>query len=121
MHHEVIVKHHACAFFHKAFSVSDAASIWDVATLHIEPLGGVVARMQSDSDPHNTRTPGYFRFCAVQQATCDTFSAVRREHIEVLNFMNVHVSKYGISRSTAYCHVPGELTVNSRDEAAPSY
>jgi hypothetical protein len=36
-------------------------------------MGGVVARMQSDSDPHNTRTPGYFRFCAVQQAACDTF------------------------------------------------
>jgi hypothetical protein len=29
--------------------------------------------MQSDSDPHNTRTPGYFRFCAVQQAACDPF------------------------------------------------
>ena len=88
MHHEVIVKHHACAFFHKAFSVSDAASIWDVATLHIEPLGGVVARMQSDSDPHNTRTTGYFRFCAAQQAACDTFSAVPREQIKVLNLKN---------------------------------
>jgi hypothetical protein len=54
MHHEVIVKHHGCALFHKAFSVSNAASIWDVATLHIEPLGDVVPRMQSDSDPHNT-------------------------------------------------------------------
>jgi hypothetical protein len=73
MHHEVIVKYHACTLFHKAFSVSNAASIWDVATLYIEPMGGVVARMQSDSDPHNTRTPGYFRFCAVQQAACDTF------------------------------------------------
>ena len=54
MHYEVIVEHHGCALFHKAFSVSNAASIWDVATLHIEPLGGVVARMQSDSDPYNT-------------------------------------------------------------------
>ena len=112
MHHEVIVKHHGCALFHKAFSVRNAASIWDVATLHIEPLGGVVARMQSDSDPYNTRTPGCFRFCAVQQATCDTFSAVRREHIEVLNLRNVQVSKSGVSRSPVYRHVPGELPVN---------
>src|SRR5580692_1466881 len=120
MHHEVIVKHHGCALFHKAFSVSNAASIWDVATLHIEPLGGVVARMQSDSDPYNTRTPGCFRFCAVQQAACDTFSAVRREHIEVLNLRNCQVSKSGISRSPVYRHVPGELPVNSSDEAGPS-
>jgi len=120
MHHEVIVKHHACALFHKAFSVSNAASIWDVAALHIEPLRGVVAWMQSNSDPHNPRTPGYFRFCAVQQATRDTFSTVRREHIEVLNLRNVQVSKSGISRSPVYRHVPGELPVNSSDETGPS-
>src|SRR5580658_1694036 len=111
MHHEVIVERHACALFDKAFSVSNAASIWDIATLHIEPLGGVVPRMQSDSDPHNTRTPGHFRFCAVQQAACDTFSAVCCEHIEVLNLRNVQVRKSGVSRSQIYRHVPGELPV----------
>ena len=65
MHYEVIVKHYACALFHEAISVRNSASIWDVATLHIEALGGVVARMQSDSDPHNTRTAGYFTLLRV--------------------------------------------------------
>src|SRR5580693_1169489 len=120
MHYEVIVEHYACALFHEAISVRNAASIWDVATLHIEPLGGGVARMQSDSDPHNTRTPGYFRFCAVQQATCNTFSAVCCEHIEVLNLRNVQVRKSGVSRSQIYRHVPGELPVKDSDEAGPS-
>ena len=66
MHYEVIVKHYACALFHKAISVRNAASIRNVATLHIEPLGSVVPRMQSDSDAYNTRTAGCFTFCAVK-------------------------------------------------------
>src|ERR1700757_3517930 len=115
MHHEVIVKHHAGALFHKASPVSNAASIWDVATLDIEPLGGVVAGMQSDSDPHNARTLAHFRFCAVQQAACDTFSAVGCEHVEILNLGNIQVSKSGISGSPVYRHVPGELPVNGSD------
>ena len=66
MHYEVIVKHYACALFHKAISACNAASIRNVATLHIEPLGGIVPRMQSDSDAYNTRTAGCFTFCAVK-------------------------------------------------------
>lgn len=33
-----MVKYHACAFFHKAISVRNRASIRDVAPLRIEPL-----------------------------------------------------------------------------------
>jgi hypothetical protein len=120
MHYEVVVKHYACALFHKAISVRNAASIRKVATLHIEPLGGVVSWMQSYSDAHNTGTAGCFTFCAVQQAACDTFSAVCCEHIEILNLRNVQVSKSGVSRSPIYCHVPGELPGNGSDEAHPS-
>lgn len=66
MHYEVIVNHYACALFHKAILVRNAASVRDVATLRIEPLGGVVPWMQSDSDAYNPRTAGCFTFCAVQ-------------------------------------------------------
>src|SRR5256885_15685332 len=99
MHYEVIIKHYACALFHKAIAVRDAAPVKDIASPRIEPLSGVVPRMQSDCDTDNNRTPGYFRFCAIQQADCDTFSAVCCDHIEVLNLRNVQVRKSGISRS----------------------
>jgi hypothetical protein len=66
MHYEVIIKHYACALFHKAISVRNAATIRDVASLRIEPLSGVVPRMQSDCDAYNTRTAGCFSFCAVK-------------------------------------------------------
>jgi hypothetical protein len=66
MHYEVIVEHYACALFHEAISVRNAASIRDVAPLRIEPLSGVVPRMQSDCDAYNTRTAGCFTFCAVK-------------------------------------------------------
>jgi hypothetical protein len=35
-------------------------------SLRIEPLSGVVPRMQSDCDAYNTRTAGCFSFCAVK-------------------------------------------------------
>jgi hypothetical protein len=66
MHYEVIIKQHACALLHKAISVRNAAPIRDVASLRIEPLSSVVARMQSDSDSYSARTAGCFTFCAVE-------------------------------------------------------
>jgi hypothetical protein len=114
MQYEVIIQHYACALFHKAVSVRDAATIRDVAPLHLEPLTGIVPRMQSDCDAYNTRTAGGFNFCAIKQTTCDTFSTVFCEHIEVLNFGNVQVGKSGVSRSPAYRHVPGELPAIGR-------
>jgi|SRR5215471_13602399 len=120
MHHEFVVNHYACALFHKAISVRNAATIWDVASLRIEPLGGVVSRVQSDSDAYNTRTVGYFRFCAVKQTTCETLSAVGCEHIEVLNFGNLQVSKSTIRRLPVYRDVPAELPINESDDARPA-
>jgi hypothetical protein len=66
MHYEVIVEHYACTLVHEAISVRNAASIRDVAPLRIEPLSGVVPRMQSYCDAYNIRTPGCFTFCAVE-------------------------------------------------------
>ena len=54
MQYEIIVKHHACALFHKAISIGDAATVRDEASLSIEPLSSVVPRMQSDCDAYNT-------------------------------------------------------------------
>jgi hypothetical protein len=66
MQYEVIFEHYACALFQKAVSVRNAASIWDVAPLRIEPVSVVVPRMQSDCDAYNNRTAGCFTFCAVK-------------------------------------------------------
>jgi hypothetical protein len=66
MHDEVIIEHHARALLQKATSVHDAATIWDVASLCIKPLSGVVARMQSNCDTNTTGIAGCFRFCAVK-------------------------------------------------------
>jgi hypothetical protein len=66
MDYEVIIKHYACALLHKAISVRNAATIWNVASLRIEPLSGVVPRMQPNCDTDNTRTASCFSFCAVK-------------------------------------------------------
>ena len=66
MHYEVFIEYYAFTLFHKAISVSNAASIRDEATLRIEPLSGVVLRMQSHCDAYNAGTALCFTFCAIK-------------------------------------------------------
>ena len=120
MHYEVIVKAYLCALIHEMISVGNAATIWDVAALNIELLGGVIARMQSHSDAYYRRMPCRFRFRAVKQLARNTFSAEYREHIEVLNLRNVQISKSGVSRSPVYGHVPSKLAVKGSDKTGSS-
>ena len=119
MHYEIIVKPHLGALIHEMTPVGNATTVWDVATLNIEPLACVVARMQPHSDANYSRMPCRFRFRAVEQSGRNAFSAEFREHIEVLNLRNVQVNKSGITRFPVYRHIPGELPVKGCDEARP--
>ena len=117
MHYEIIVKPHLGALIHEMTPVGNATTVWDVATLNIEPLACVVARMQPHSDANYSRMPCRFRFRAVEQSGRNAFSAEFREHIEVLNLRDVQISKSGVSRSPVHGHVPGKLAVNGSDKA----
>jgi hypothetical protein len=66
MQDEVIVKHYLGTLFHIAVSVGNSPTVWDVAALHIQPLGVIVARMQTHSELKSAQvatTGAITRFC----------------------------------------------------------
>lgn len=60
--------------------------------------------------------PCGFRFRAIKQSARNMFSAKFRQHIEVLNFRNVAISKSGVSRLPVHRHVAGKLAVKGGDK-----
>src|SRR5207237_5343200 len=95
---EIIIKYDVCTFFNIAVSIGNATAIRDVTALHIEPLGLVVAGMQSYSDANNTGTARRLGFRLVQQSARDPAVAKFGEHVQVLNLRNLQFDKSRISR-----------------------
>src|SRR6516225_5619008 len=113
MQDEVIVKHYLRTFFHIAVSVGNSPTVRDVAALPVQPLGVIVARMQTHSDAHNATTARCFPFCMVQQSARDTPSPKLWEHVQILNLGNLQVNKSQISRQPVHCDITGELATDS--------
>src|SRR5579884_506637 len=120
MHDEVIVERDLGALIHETILVGNAATIRDVATFNVKPLGRVVAGMESHSDADHSGMPCHLRFGTVEQSGRDTVSAAARHDIQVLDLRNIQISNPGVSRSPVNCDVAGEVAVDGSDKTRPA-
>ena len=81
MQEELIVKHNMFSLLCVAIPVCNPSTVWYVTTSDIQPLGRIVARVQSHSDSYDAGVPCNFRFCMVEQSRCDTLPPELRKDI----------------------------------------
>jgi hypothetical protein len=86
---EIVIEYHLLTFLNVTISARYTPSIGNVTAFHIQFLGIVVTRMQSDANAGDSRTPRDFRLRPIEQLGSDASLLERGKHVEILDLRNL--------------------------------
>ena len=97
----------------------DAAPIWDIAALHVEPLSGSVRRIEPDRDADSRRARKGSGLGNVEKGAGNAAAPVIRVYIQIADLRDTKLGEGKVRRTPAQRDEPGNGVAATRDPEEP--